>query len=116
MCVTVRKPLPQLQQIQLQQEQQRQIEAQRQLEAQQRQLEEQQRQLEAQRENMSVKDTVRDILASDFGFETSRPKSAAEIRGGSRVLEVRRQAASLFPYAHFSSCQNSVVITVPSLF
>ena len=98
MCVTVRKPLPQLQQIQLQQEQQRQIEAQRQLEAQQRQLEEQQRQLEAQRENMSVKDTVRDILASDFGFETSRPKSAAEIRGGSRVLEVRRQAAtSHFP-------------------
>ena len=92
--------MPQLQQIQLQQEQQRQIEAQRQLEAQQRQLEEQQRQLEAQRENMSVKDTVRDILASDFGFETSRPKSAAEIRGGSRVLEVRTTRHC--PYAHFS--------------
>jgi len=40
---------------------------------------------------MSVKDTVRDILASDFGFEppTVRPKSAAEIRGngGGRVVE-----------------------------
>merc|ERR1719367_1304669 len=33
---------------------------------------------------MSVKDTVANILSSDLGFEPSRPKSAAEIRGGSR--------------------------------
>jgi len=36
---------------------------------------------------MSVKDTVANILSSDLGFEPSRPKSAAEIRGGSRVIE-----------------------------